>query len=540
MKGHLSIIMGFLILSLVLVSCTEPQVPGNSEIKIEDEKPVTGGQLNIGSVEPNSFNPINNKSKSYIDVSNLIFNGLFEYDENQKIVPVLAKEINIMEESGQGIVKLRDDIFWSDGSKVTASDVKFTIDTIKTSPNSIYKSNLAKISYYQVVDEETIKINFNKPYYNAIEQLCFPIIPKHIFAFNENSVPLGTGPYKVLSYKRLKYMELVPNELWWKKEKPYISKIKVVFINDTIAFDTCFESREIDALHASSYDWEKYKELKGVNTFKYTSSGFEFISINHQNPLLLSKEIRKAMMYGINRKSIADKFLLGHAILTDTPIKPGSWLDDGHGVKYNYSKAEAQYILNNAGFSYNSQTKVFEKEIDNKKKVLRFSLITNSENEYRRKAAEEIKKNLEEIGFVIDLKIMPFDEVKKTMESKKYDLVLTGLNVQPGQDLYTFLHSSQIIGGKNYGSYSNSDMDFLFESLSETTSAEIIHDNYVKIQEIIREELPFISLFYKEYALVIRNKVKGTIEPDSQNPFRTIEKWYINEPKLEDTLSQQD
>lgn len=539
MKRHLIIIMGFLILSLVLVSCTKPQVPGNSEIKIEDEKPVTGGQLNIGSVEPNSFNPINNKSKSYIDVSNLIFNGLFEYDENQKIVPVLAKEINIMEESGQGIVKLRDDIFWSDGSKVTASDVKFTIDTIKTSPNSIYKSNLAKISYYQVVDEETIKISFNKPYYNAIEQLCFPIIPKHIFAFNENSVPLGTGPYKVLSYKRLKYMELVPNELWWKKEKPYISKIKVVFINDTIAFDTCFESREIDALHASSYDWEKYKELKGVNTFKYISSGFEFISINHQNPLLLSKEIRKAMMYGINRKSIADKFLLGHAVLTDTPIKPGSWLDDGNGVKYNYSKAEAQYILNNAGFSYNSQTKVFEKEIDDKKQVLRFSLITNSENEYRRKAAEEIKKNLEEIGFVIDLKIMPFDEVKKTMESKKYDLVLTGLNVQPGQDLYTFLHSSQIIGGKNYGSYSNSDIDFLFESLSETTSAEIMHDNYVKIQEIIREELPFISLFYKEYALVIRNKVKGTIEPDSQNPFRTIEKWYINEPKMQETMNQQ-
>ena len=162
MKRHLIIIMGFLVLSLALVSCTEPQVSGNSEVKIEDEKPAIGGQLNIGSVEPNSFNPIINKNKSYIDVSSLIFNGLFEYDENQKVVPVLAKEINIMAESGHGIIKLRDDVFWSDGSKLTTSDVKFTLYTIKANPNSIYKDNVAKISNYQVIDEETKKL-FNRP-----------------------------------------------------------------------------------------------------------------------------------------------------------------------------------------------------------------------------------------------------------------------------------------------------------------------------------------------------------------------------------------
>ncbi len=529
MKRHLSIIMVFLILFLALVSCAEPQQLENTDIMIEDEKPTIGGQLNVGCVEPNCFNPIILRSKSYIDISNLIFNGLFEYDESQKIVPVLAKEINIMEESGQGIVKLKDDIFWSDGTKLTASDVKFTIDTIKSNPNSIYKDNLTKISYYQVVDEETLKINFNKPYFNAIDSLCFPIIPKHICALNENAIPLGTGPYKVSSYKKLKYMELEPNELWWKKEKPYISKIRIVFINDIEAFDTSFQSREIDMLHASSYDWEKYKELKEVNSYKYVSNGFEFISISHQNPLLGDKVIRQAMMYGINRKAISDKYLLGNALLSDTPIKPGSWLDDGIGIKYNYSKTEAQYILNNAGFSYNNQTKVFEREIEEKKQVLRFSLITNSENEYRRKAAEEIKKNLEEAGFIIDLKIMPFDEVKKIMESKKYDLVLTGLNMNSGQDLFPFLHSSQIIGGKNYGSYSSPEMDLLFDELTYIVNDSIRHDNYVKIQELIRDDLPVLSLFYKEYALVMRSKVRGTIKPDSENPFRTIEKWYVNE-----------
>lgn len=532
MKDHLIVLV--ILLSLFLTSCTQPQLSGTAEVKVEDEKPSKGGQLSIGCVEPFSFNPITVQNKTYKDVTNLIFNGLVEYDENQKIVLVLAKEINITEDTGQAIIKLKDDVFWSDGNKVTAADVKFTLDTIKSSPNSIYKENFSRISHYQVVDEETIKVNFNKPYFDAIDQLSFPIIPMHIFAENQNAMPIGTGPYKILSYDRLKYMELEPNELWWGKEKPYISKLKIVFINDIEAFATAFESRQIDILHAASYDWEKYKELRDVDTFKYTSNSFEFISVNHQNSLLADKEVRKAIIYGINRKAITDKYLLGNVLLTDTPIKHSSWLYDGKGIKYNYSKAEAQYILNSSGFSYNNNTKVFEREIDEKKQILRLSLITNSENENRRKAAEEIKKNLEEIGFIIDLKIMPFDDMKKVMESKKYDLALTGINVQPMQDLYPFFHSSQIISGKNYGSYSNRDMDLLFEELIDTTSSEVRRDNYIKIQEIIREELPIISLFYKEYALVMRNKVRGVIEPDSENPFRTVEAWYIKQKVQQD------
>ena len=87
---------------------------------------------------------------------------------------------------------------------------------------------------------------------------------------------------------------------------------------------------------------------------------------------------------------------------------------------------------------------------------------------------------------------------------------------------------------KNYGSYSNMDMDLLFEALLNTTSVEVRYDNYIKIQEIIREDLPILSLFYKEYALVMRNKARGVIEPDSENPFRTVEAWYIRQKVQQD------
>lgn len=510
------------VLLLFLVACEGSQIIEENSVRVEDEELLVDGQLSIACVEPINFNPIKVSNKSYLDISNLIFNGLFEYDKNQKIIPVLAKEIDIDVNTGKSIVRLRDDIFWSDGNKVTSDDVKFTLDTIKKNVDSVYIESINKIQNYKVIDEETLSINFIKPYFNLLDRLCFPIVPKHIYTLYDDFLPVGTGPYKVTDYKKLKFMDLKPNKYYWMDKDFGIEQIKVIFVDDAQALDPFFQSGEIDVLHASSYDWEKYKEQKDISTYKYISDGFEFISINHDNELLSDKAVRQAMMYAINRKGITDKHLLGHAVVTDTPIKPYSWLDDGQGIKYNYSKAEAQYMLSNAGFSFNSISKAFERELDGKTQVLRFTLITNIENNYRVKAAEDIKKDLEEAGYIIDLKIVPFEDVQKTLESKKFDLVLTGMNIKQGL----------VLDGENYGSYINEEFDLLIDEIVfKQNSPVALPSVYNKIQKIIREDLPVISLFYKEYALVTRSKVRGVIEPDSMNLFRTIGDWYLVKDK---------
>ena len=521
-----------LILILFLAGCKQAQISEDNGIKVEDEKPLIGGQLNIACIEPNSFNPINVKNTSYQDIMSLFFNGLFEYNENMQIMPVMAKEIEIDEKTGKSVLKLKDDIFWSDGNKVTTKDIKFTMDMLKKSPDSIYHKNISRIMNYKIIDEETININFAKPYYNLVEQLCFPVIPNHIYSLKDNSVPVGTGPYKVTDYQKLKYMILEPNERYWHEETPFIEKIKVIFVDDKYAFDPFFQSGEIDLLHASSYDWEKYKEQKDINTIKYISDGFEFILVNHNNEILKDKAVRQALMFGINKRAIVDKHMLGHAVLTDTPIKPGSWLDDGVGIKYNYSKMEVQYMLNNAGFSYNDNTRVFEKETDGKKQALRFTMITNKENDYRVKTAEDIKKYLEESGIIIDLEIVPFEEVEKAIKTKKFDLAFTGVNMKT--DYISYLHSSPQIGDKNYGSYANEDIDDLINDIiMNQNKSNVLIDDYRRIQEIIRDDLPFLCLFYKENALVMRSKVSGTIKPDSTNLFRTVNTWYIVQSEAE-------
>jgi len=521
-----------LLAAIFMTACDEVTMPlPQAEVVIEDEKPVAGGTLSIGSVEPNSLNPLLNKSKSYMEVSKLIFEGLVDYDEKLQIVPVLAESLNFEPGTGKCTVKLKNNIFWSDGKEVTAGDVKFSLDTIKEAKESIYKSNLTHIYSYKVKDDKTIEITFDQPFSNAVDMLAFPIIPQHVYKADLNAVPVGTGAFKVASYDRLKSMELVHNEKWHGNEKPYIEKIRVVFINDTDAFSTAFQSKDLDILNTTSYDWEKYSELKDVSAFKYTTMYYDFIALNYNKPIFQDKAVRKAMIQGINRKSIVEKYLLGNAIVTDVPINPVSWLNDGQGVVYNHSRTEARNLLKAAGFADSNGDGVLEREVEGTKQELKFTLLTNDENDFRKKAAEDIKQNLEEIGFKVEIKVLSFADLKASLDLKEFDAALTGYNLSTTQDLSFAFHTTQIESGRNFMSYSNPDMDLLLQQCYTAMDNTSRKAAYEQLQKSFREEVPCISMFFREAAVVVRNKVRGEIKPDAINPYRSINKWFIPQDK---------
>jgi len=539
LKKKLSMrILIILVCSLLLISCQKAEYQGEPEAKIDAEKPSAGGTLVIGSVEPKELNPLRVNSMSFLDVSKLLFEQLAEYDSSLKLVPVIAQSWDFVAGTSQCMVQLKDNIYWSDGKEITSEDIVFSFDTIKNAESSAYKEKLLHVYSYQATDERTIRIVFDQAYADAYDVLTIPIVPKHVFSGNEKAVPVTSGPYKIANYTKLKQLELVPNEKWIRlgsvKEKgttPYIENINVQFINDMDAFSTAFQAKELDVLHTQSYDWEKYSEMKDVNTYKYTSLYYDFIGFNFNNSIFQDKAVRKAIMAAINRKGIIDKYLLGNAVLTDVPINPNSWLYDREAVNSSFSEVNAQNLLKEAGFADGNNDKVLERKYDDITQTLSFTLLTNSENEFRQKAAEEIKKNLEEVGFAVQIKTVAFEEMKNAIATKSFDAVLTGYNLSPSQDLSFAFHSSQIASGKNFMSYSNLNMDnALFDAYNSINEAAR-KENYTKIQQVFREEVPCISLFFRESAIAVRDKIKGEITPDAVNPYRNVQNWFISKDR---------
>ena len=531
MKNKKILLALILLLSFVMMSCTKAIEQDKADIVIENEKPVEGGAIDIGSVEPGSLNPLLNNSKSYSEISGLIFQSLVEYDKNLRITPVLAQNWGFENGSSKLVVKLKNNVLWSDGESFTAGDVKFSLDTIKASKDSIYKNNIEHIYSYKVKDNETIEIVFDQPFAAAIDMLSFPIIPQHIYKSNLDAVPVGTGIFKVSEYNKFKSMELIYNDKWNGEGKPYIEKIKVTFINDIEAFSTAFQSKELDLLNTTSYDWEKYSEKKDVNAYKYSTMYYDFIGLNYNNPVFQDKAVRKAMIQGINRRSILSKYLLGNAVVTDVPINPISWLNDGENLMYGYSRSEAENLLKTAGFADSNNDGVLDREVGGIKQELKFTLLTNNENDFRKKAAEDIKKNLEEIGFGIEIKLVAFADLKAAIDSKAFDAVLTGYNLSNTQDLSFAFHSTQIESGNNFMSYSNADMDNLLYQAYTAPDDNRRKEVYKRLQQSFREEIPCISLFFRDAALVVRSKIQGEIKPDAANPYRSIYQWFVPESK---------
>ncbi len=531
MKNKKILLALILLLSFVMMSCTKAIEQDKADIVIENEKPVEGGAIDIGSVEPGSLNPLLNSSKSYSEISGLIFQSLVEYDKNLRITPVLAQNWGFENGSSKLVVKLKNNVLWSDGESFTAGDVKFSLDTIKASKDSIYKNNIEHIYSYKVKDNETIEIVFDQPFAAAIDMLSFPIIPQHIYKSNLDAVPVGTGIFKVSEYNKFKSMELIYNDKWNGEGKPYIEKIKVTFINDIEAFSTAFQFKELDLLNTTSYDWEKYSEKKDVNAYKYSTMYYDFIGLNYNNPVFQDKAVRKAMIQGINRRSILSKYLLGNAVVTDVPINPISWLNDGENLMYGYSRSEAENLLKTAGFADSNNDGVLDREVGGIKQELKFTLLTNNENDFRKKAAEDIKKNLEEIGFGIEIKLVAFADLKAAIDSKAFDAVLTGYNLSNTQDLSFAFHSTQIESGNNFMSYSNADMDNLLYQAYTAPDDNRRKEVYKRLQQSFREEIPCISLFFRDAALVVRSKIQGEIKPDAANPYRSIYQWFVPESK---------
>ena len=116
------------------------------------------GEINIGITGFDTINPLTSKNRDVQYIDKLIFQSLLDISYDYKIENLLAEEFSKIN-STTYIVKLKDDIYWHDGTQFTAQDVIFTIKNLQDSKiNSIYKDNVSKIKIVEQIDKYTVKI----------------------------------------------------------------------------------------------------------------------------------------------------------------------------------------------------------------------------------------------------------------------------------------------------------------------------------------------------------------------------------------------
>lgn len=406
MKTNLFKIIFFSILIILVVLSVYIMYFESKDVKTKtNENPVN---LNInknvimGITNFDTINPLlsHNRDIQYID--KLIFDSLLDITYDFKIENSLAKEFSKIN-SLTYIAKLKEDVYWHDGTKFNADDVTFTINNLKKeSINSIYKENVKYIEEVQKIDEYTIKIILNKeiPFFEYM--MCFPIVSKN--SYNENTLeaktkyPIGTGEYRI-SYINENEIELENNK----------QKIKIIVKDSIRSLYNAFNKNEIDLMITDNLEYEEYLGTMGYNTNMCSNRYLLYLVLNNNNKFLKEKWVRQAIGYAIDKNAINYIVFKNKYNVANFPLEYGSYLFSKEDNSYDINKAKSLLINNSL------------KKQDDK---LRFSLVINNTNKKEVLVAEEIKKELEEIGIIIVIEKVDDSSYNNYIKNKNYDMIL--------------------------------------------------------------------------------------------------------------------
>src|SRR5499427_573147 len=177
------------------------------------DQPVRGGTIVVAVVsDPGQLNPAITTSGATHAASELIYNGLLGRDERGHPVTELAESWQVEQGGAQYRFRLRDGVKWHDGKPFTAADVKFTFEEVLLKFHARTRASMgALLAGIDTPDDRTVIFRFKQPYAPLLYQLDAteaPIIGRLRYQGSDpqtnpaNSSPVGTGPFKGVSYAR--------------------------------------------------------------------------------------------------------------------------------------------------------------------------------------------------------------------------------------------------------------------------------------------------------------------------------------------------
>lgn len=534
---------------------SEKEIIGDENISPQYVQPMKGGQLNIPLSQPKDINPLQAKSKDYINFLGLIYEGLFAYGENLELVPNLAESWEVSDEGKLWQFQLRKGVRWHDGRELTAKDAKYTLDLLLSEVSQMEEvedeSEIDEISFYakRLCSGRSIarvELVVNNPYAVAIilnepagrtlmEALTFPILPAEGLGQAPNiedvNSLIGTGPYRVESgsIKIGEKIKLVRNDDWWGSSEPYIDSIVANIYKDREESLEAFKKGLVDLVDTHVIYAESYGKTKESQLYRYLTQNFNYIGVNHEaHGVLEDRRVREAIAYGIDRKDIISRVYFSNAQAVDVPIPPDSWYYDSDLRVYDYQPQKAQQILGDAGWRDINEDGILYRDDEGKITELSFTINANMDNIMHKETLNLIVDQLGELGMDVNLRLLPWEEYIMALEEGDFEAVFVECYPDISTDLRFLFHSREIGNGiNNFIKYQDDSLDQLLDEVAQIEHPQEFMDTYRQIQKHLVEELPIISLYYRTSSLITKEKVHGIKFPRELMIFRDIENWYL-------------
>jgi peptide/nickel transport system substrate-binding protein len=502
----------------------------------------SGGHL-VASLrtEPKTLNPVTSVDISSREVIAQMTGDLIHINRlTQNTEAAVASSWKVSRDGLQYSLKLRRGLRFSDGHPVDADDVMFSfkvyLDESVHSPQRDLLIIGGKPIMLRRVDAETVVFQLAQPY-AAAERLfdSVAILPRHLLeqAYKDGKLAqtwtlatspaeiAGLGPFRMKDYVAGQHLTLERNPYYWKADRekhrlPYLDEITFVFVPNADAEVIRFEAGDTDIVNRlSAEDYSVLEKDQSAHSFRVYDAGpsleYNFLFFNLNSVLPPKSDIgrkqrwfreikfRQAISLAIDREAMVRLVYRGRATPLWTPVTPASsfWIDTAipHPAR---SIDQARKLLQAAGFSWSTNGDL----IDATGAPVKFSILTSASNNQRTQMATIMQQDLQELGISVQVVPLEFRSVvDRIFQSHDYEAVVLGLgggDVDPNTQMNVWLSTGNDhvwdIGEAHPATAWEAEIDRLMEKQLSTLNPQARKLLYDRVQEIIAEDLPVISL----------------------------------------------
>ncbi|MDI3546411.1 MAG: peptide/nickel transport system substrate-binding protein [Halanaerobiales bacterium] len=474
------------------------------------------------------LDPIQVTDGESFKVTQQIYDTIVQYKPGTtEVIPGLAKEWEVSDDGLRWTFYLREGVKFHDGNPVNAEAIKWNFDRWRlvdhpyhiggdfTYYSYMFQGFPGIIKEVNAVDEYTVEFVLTEPqapFLNNLGMVSFGIAsPAAVKKWGEDYFkhPVGSGPFKFVEWKKDDRIVLEANEDYW-GGRPYLDKVVFRSIPDNGARYMELQAGTIDMMdYINPEDVASVKENPELDLVLRPSFNVGYFAMHQNFPPFDNVLIRRAFNHAINKENLIGAFYAGLAQPAKNPLPPSLWGYNDEIKDYEYDLEKAKELLAKAGYP------------DGFEFDLWYMPVPRPYFPQPKLVAQAIQYYLSQIGVKANLKTVDWGTYLDKYyadELPTYLLGWTGDNGDPDNFLYVLLDQTQ-----NNCGYKNDELHEILLEAQRTVDHERRVELYMKAQEIIHNDAPWVPIAHSTPPLVKRSYVKNYIpNPTSTEKFHRV------------------
>lgn len=512
MKRFIAFVM-LLAMTTALCACK-----GGTDVKPDNNSDSVyyGGKITVGITQDlDSLDPHKVVAAGTKEVLYNIFEGLIKVGKDGSFIPAIASSYTVSQDGLTYSFTLRENVKFHNGKIVTADDVIYSLKRVAGMLENP-EADVSKVAAFSVISDivktdKGVDVILSSPNTELTGLFTCSIIPCDYT--QQSSFPVGTGPFRFVSYEPLQKIVMEKNPDYYIEGVPYLDEVTFKISASTDAAFMELMSGSIDLFPYITND--QATQLAGrMNILDGTMNLVQALFLNNISAPFDNLKVRQAMCYAIDRQGILNMVAGGKGEIIGSNMFPTftQYYDETLVSAYPYDPEKAKTLLAEAGYPDG----------------FTFTITVPSNYDFHVRTAQVVVDQLKKVGITAKIDLVEWSTwLSDIYAGRQFEATVIGLDSQLApSDVLRFYPTTS---SKNFINYTNAEFDEIFAEAKETADEAKKAQDYKKLQQILTADAASVYLQSPAQFVAINKKLAGyTFYPVYVQDMSTI--YYTEQP----------